>query len=74
MTQHALLVAVPGSQHTLGIQVLAAGVEHDETLEALRALECDSVQGYLVSRPLPRPRMLNWLFHWERHQVEWLQC
>lgn len=70
----SIVKAVIEMAHSLGIQVLAAGVERDETLEALRALECDSVQGYLVSRPLAKPRMLNWLYHWQQHQATWLQC
>ena len=70
----SIVKAVIEMAHSLGIHVLAAGVEHDETLEALRALECDSVQGYLVSRPLPKTRMLNWLYHWQHHQADWLQC
>ncbi len=37
---------------TLGLQVVAEGVERPDQLEALRGLGCDLVQGFLVDRPL----------------------
>jgi len=36
----------------LGLETVAEGVEAEEQLAELRALGCDQVQGYLVSRPL----------------------
>jgi diguanylate cyclase (GGDEF)-like protein len=38
--------------HNMGLAVVAEGVEDDATLERLRALGCDSVQGFLLSRPV----------------------
>jgi len=37
----------------LGLEVLAAGVETEAQLAHLRRLGCDSVQGYLLGRPVP---------------------
>jgi diguanylate cyclase (GGDEF)-like protein len=39
--------------HTLGLKVIAEGVEDDEQVRLLRDLGCDQIQGYLVSRPVP---------------------
>jgi diguanylate cyclase (GGDEF)-like protein len=39
--------------HTLDMCVVAEGVEDSEQLRALTALNCDSVQGYLLGVPLP---------------------
>jgi diguanylate cyclase (GGDEF)-like protein len=39
--------------HSMGLEVLAEGLERDEQLEWLRAERCDLVQGYLVGRPTP---------------------
>ncbi|MEZ5543562.1 MAG: EAL domain-containing protein [Pseudomonadota bacterium] len=38
--------------HNLGLKTIAEGVETEETLEVLRGMRCDMVQGYLISRPL----------------------
>ncbi len=45
--------AIIALAHTFGLQVVAEGVETAEQLRILRALECDRVQGYLFSKPLP---------------------
>src|SRR5690606_26451659 len=39
--------------HGLGIQVIAEGVETNEQLSFLRQQECDAVQGYIYSPPVP---------------------
>jgi EAL domain-containing protein (putative c-di-GMP-specific phosphodiesterase class I)/CHASE2 domain-containing sensor protein len=38
--------------HELGLEVVAEGVEDEATLELLREMGCDVIQGYYVSRPL----------------------
>lgn len=38
---------------TLGLEVLAEGVETEAQLAYLRGLGCDYVQGYLLGRPMP---------------------
>jgi diguanylate cyclase (GGDEF)-like protein len=43
--------------HTLGLKVVAEGVEEDEQMRMLRDLGCDQIQGYLVSWPLPAPQV-----------------
>ncbi len=39
--------------HFLGMEVVAEGVETKEQLEILKKLDCDYVQGFLLSKPLP---------------------
>ncbi len=47
--------------HNLDCQVVAEGVENIETLERLKGLGCDQVQGYYLSRPLPAADITSWL-------------
>jgi diguanylate cyclase (GGDEF)-like protein len=39
--------------HSLGATVTAEGVDSEAALEQLRELNCDTVQGFLLSEPLP---------------------
>jgi diguanylate cyclase len=47
--------------HSLGLRVVAEGVETVDTWRALQALGCDLAQGYLISRPLPGEQLTRWL-------------
>ena len=47
--------------HKLGLAVVAGGVENEATLNELRALGCDAVQGFLVSRPLAADDVPPWV-------------
>jgi polar amino acid transport system substrate-binding protein len=51
----AVASAIIALAHSLNIKVLAEGVETQEQLEFLRRRDCDLVQGYLFSKPLPGP-------------------
>jgi diguanylate cyclase (GGDEF)-like protein len=50
--QHAIVEAIVRMANSLGLGVVAEGVELDEQLAALRALGGDRAQGFLFSRPL----------------------
>jgi EAL domain-containing protein (putative c-di-GMP-specific phosphodiesterase class I) len=39
--------------HTLGLKVVAEGVEDTEQVHLLKELGCDQIQGYYVSVPVP---------------------
>ena len=47
--------------HALDIEVVAEGVETAEIRDAVRGLECDLIQGYLVARPMGAGRLGEWL-------------
>ncbi|NHC15117.1 putative bifunctional diguanylate cyclase/phosphodiesterase [Motilibacter deserti] len=47
--------------HSLGLFVVAEGVEDAETADALAALGCDVGQGYWWSRPVPAAELHPWL-------------
>lgn len=50
---HAIVASMITLGHNLNLKVVAEGVEDEESLAVLKMLDCDLVQGFLLSRPLP---------------------
>ena len=57
--ESAVLGAVVEMGRSLGLEVLAEGVEDATQHEALRRRGCDLAQGYFYSRPLPPERLVE---------------
>jgi diguanylate cyclase (GGDEF)-like protein/PAS domain S-box-containing protein len=57
----AMVSAVLTMARSLGISVVAEGVENRAQLEILREAGCDNVQGYFFSRPLPAADLEDYL-------------
>jgi EAL domain-containing protein (putative c-di-GMP-specific phosphodiesterase class I) len=55
------LAAMVAFGRSLGLRVVAEGVEDAETLVILTTLKCDLAQGYFISRPLEPAAMTLWL-------------
>jgi diguanylate cyclase (GGDEF)-like protein len=49
----AIVASMVDLAHILGLSVTAEGVEYADQLENLKALGCDSAQGFYMARPLP---------------------
>ena len=49
--------------HTIGLQVTAEGVESEVQLENLLQFGCDSVQGYIFSKPVPPEQAIKFSLH-----------
>ena len=47
----------------LGITTVAEGVETETELQLLKAMGCRQVQGYLLARPMPAHKVLEWTRH-----------
>jgi len=50
--------------HNLGLSVVAEGAEDEPTVDHLRMLRCDYVQGFYFSRPLPTDQTVQWMDDW----------
>ena len=53
--------AIAGMCASLGASVTAEGVETSEQMEALRAIGCSEVQGYLIGRPCSASDLREWM-------------
>jgi EAL domain-containing protein (putative c-di-GMP-specific phosphodiesterase class I) len=47
--------------HSLGLVVVAEGVEDQQCLHLLTVMGCDLAQGYHLSRPLPAEDLVSWM-------------
>ena len=63
---YPIVQAIISLAHSLGMKVVAEGVENDAQLAQLRQLGCDRIQGYLFQRPLPAAQATEYLQNIER--------
>ncbi len=56
-----IVTAIIEMGHSLGLRIVAEGVETEDQLEFLNRYNCDYIQGYLFSKPLPEPDMVELL-------------
>lgn len=57
----AIVRAIIELGHSLGLRVVAEGVEEEAGRDALRSMRCDAMQGFLLARPLAIDRFESWL-------------
>jgi diguanylate cyclase (GGDEF)-like protein/PAS domain S-box-containing protein len=60
-TDLAIIRAIIALGHTLGLAVVAEGVEQADEVERLSAMGCDELQGYHFARPMPVDVLERWL-------------
>jgi EAL domain-containing protein (putative c-di-GMP-specific phosphodiesterase class I) len=57
----AIIFAMIVLGHSMGLNVIAEGVETDEQLQILRSLGCDMMQGFLFSKAVPQADFFDML-------------
>jgi len=57
----AITGAIIGLGHTLGLTVVAEGVETEAEACELREAWCDELQGFHVGRPMPAADLVLWI-------------
>jgi diguanylate cyclase (GGDEF)-like protein/PAS domain S-box-containing protein len=50
---YSIVKSIIAMGHSLQMEVIAEGVEHEDQIRVLRELHCDCLQGFLLSRPSP---------------------
>ena len=63
--QQALIASIVEIGHSLGIGVVAEGVETHEHARIATALRCDALQGYAFSKPLPPAEFERFVTAWQ---------
>jgi len=56
----AITLAIIALSHSMGLRVIAEGVETVAQYEFLKTHGCEAAQGYLISRPLEEPELRSW--------------
>ena len=59
--QCRLVASIIDIGKTLGIKVVAEGVETMEQARILKDLGCDLLQGYAFARPMPEAELRSWI-------------
>ena len=63
----AITQAIVALSHSLGLRVIAEGVETATQFNFLKNHDCDEAQGFLISRPLEANDLLKW---WRMQEEE----
>lgn len=67
--KQAVVDAIIQMSHRLKMKVVAEGVEQAQQVDILRKMNCDIIQGYYYSKPLPLHELMEFLEYWEiEHQ------
>ncbi|HET7776457.1 MAG TPA: EAL domain-containing protein, partial [Azospira sp.] len=64
----AISTATIALAHTLGLEVVAEGIEHETQLNYLRAQGCNEGQGFFFSRPMPAAAVPAFVREWEARE------
>lgn len=60
-TDRKIIVSIVQLAHSLGMTVIAEGVEKEEHIKLLASLGCDEVQGYHIAKPMPSDQFMTFV-------------
>ncbi|MCW8854539.1 MAG: bifunctional diguanylate cyclase/phosphodiesterase [Gammaproteobacteria bacterium] len=66
----AITTATIQMSHSLGLEVVAEGIESREVFEIVKKLDCDYAQGFWISKPLPINKLTSWLDMFDLSMLE----
>ena len=62
-----IVSAIIAMGHSLNYRIIAEGAEREEEVELLKTINCDVVQGYFFSKPLPNEKLITYV----KNNKEW---
>jgi diguanylate cyclase (GGDEF)-like protein/PAS domain S-box-containing protein len=65
----AITATIISMSHSLGLNVIAEGVENEQQLRYLREQGCDEIQGYWLSPPIDGHRCLAFIRSWQPNSI-----
>ena len=64
-SQRQLIASIVDIGHSLGIGIVAEGVESDEHARIVTELQCDTLQGYAFAKPLNPANFERFVANWQ---------
>lgn len=68
----SIVEAIISIAHRLNLSVVAEGVENKKQLLFLKTENCDHIQGFYITKPLPLAELIRFLAEWEEDLLNWL--
>lgn len=65
-----IVQSIIGLAHNFGLSVVAEGVERESSLNALRMMGCDEIQGFYFAHPMPAEDLVAWCENFHRSVEE----
>ena len=61
----AIVRAIIQMAHSLKLKTIAEGVESEAQSELLREFQCDEIQGYWLTRPMPADELADFIRNYQ---------
>ncbi|MGG0716756.1 EAL domain-containing protein [Robertmurraya massiliosenegalensis] len=65
----SIVEAIISIAHRLNLSVVAEGVESKKQVSFLKTGDCDHIQGFYITKPLPFEELIDFLEYWDEDQI-----